>query len=461
MTADSSTASITPSAAAADDSGGGNSPSGRKTLPSAWVHVVRGGIEPGSIAPVNIISDPPAETAAATAEASDGNAGGVVKWVWSKPSVTSSPVMGAASWPALSESTRTGVKSVAGSSDGSSAASQAPVISQPPPKQAKPNSNPNHNSNLNHRQKSVKRGGAASGSYIRPPQPPPGPPLPPPFPLFDMYGNLVPAIPEPPPPPFKPSNWSPRHVDHSFNQHPGRRNNNFGPRPFNNGYGGRREHHGPSGPRSPAVSNVHVPPHQMVPPPPPPYRGYFRPPFLVPPPLRPYGAPIGYEMGASYVYFPTLAPAPYRGGAPVLSPGPSASSVSVTDTDASLHDEILKQIEYYFSDDNLVKDNFLRSHMDEDGWVPLTLIAGFPRMQAMTNDIQMLLNILKDSSTVEIQDEKVRRRVDWKKWVHTHTRREATENAVEEASLQMLTIEDGPANKDHVMANGDVSNEDH
>ena len=32
------------------------------------------------------------------------------------------------------------------------------------------------------------------------------------------------------------------------------------------------------------------------------------------------------------------------------------------------------------SDANLVKDEFLRSNMDEQGWVPITLIANFPRV---------------------------------------------------------------------------------
>ncbi|KAI7758285.1 hypothetical protein M8C21_009644 [Ambrosia artemisiifolia] len=417
MTADSSTPSSNDNAVTV------------KTLPSPWAHVVRGATDPDSISP------PPADPVTAP-EPSD-NADGVIKSVWSKPDPvegtgSSSPVMGAASWPALSDSTRPGFKSSKQPSDGSTAVSQAPVVSQPPPKQVKPNlnshNNNNNNNNPNHaRPRSIKRGGGtgsgggAAGGFIRPPQPPP---LPPPFP--------------------------------ALNRPPGRRNN-FGPRPFNNGYGGRREHHGV---RSPAggARDGHVPPHQMAPPPPPPFRGYFRPPFLFPQPVRPYGAPMGYDMGGSYVYFPTLAPAPYRGGAPVLSHGASVSSTSMSSTDLSLHDEILKQIEYYFSDDNLVKDNYLRSHMDEEGWVSITLIAGFPKVQAMTNDVQMLLGTLRDSSTVEIQDDKIRRRGDWKRWIHT--RREATENSVEEASLQMLKLEDRPTNEEQVLANGDVSVED-
>ena len=34
---------------------------------------------------------------------------------------------------------------------------------------------------------------------------------------------------------------------------------------------------------------------------------------------------------------------------------------------------VRKQIEYYFSVANLVKDVFLRSKMDDNGWIPLTV----------------------------------------------------------------------------------------
>ena len=36
--------------------------------------------------------------------------------------------------------------------------------------------------------------------------------------------------------------------------------------------------------------------------------------------------------------------------------------------------------EYYFSAENLVKDEFLRRRMDVDGYVPVTLLIAFPRI---------------------------------------------------------------------------------
>jgi hypothetical protein len=37
------------------------------------------------------------------------------------------------------------------------------------------------------------------------------------------------------------------------------------------------------------------------------------------------------------------------------------------------------QVEHYFSDENLAKDQFLRSKMDQNGVVPMSVISGFAR----------------------------------------------------------------------------------
>ncbi|XP_012585447.1 PREDICTED: la-related protein 1 [Condylura cristata] len=55
-----------------------------------------------------------------------------------------------------------------------------------------------------------------------------------------------------------------------------------------------------------------------------------------------------------------------------------------------LKDYIKRQIEYYFSVDNLERDFFLRRKMDADGFLPITLIASFHRVQALTTDIALI-----------------------------------------------------------------------
>ncbi|KAJ9546173.1 hypothetical protein OSB04_025880 [Centaurea solstitialis] len=503
MTADSSTATEVAHSSSAGDGGGGvngSSPRRRSsTSTSAWAQVVRGGGGEAEYVvsdQVTVVESPAAEVVAA-ADESDG--GGGKKSVWNKPSANgvvegggggggggvTGPVMGAASWPALSESTQK-TKSESSSkptSDGLVTVLEAPVVSQTQQKPAKTNAN-NHSNTTNHhpvRQRSMKRGGSAGGAssgYSRP-LPPPPPPLPPPFPYFDMsYCNYVPPMLDSPV-------RSPRPTgvvhDHSSNRTPSRRNN-FGPRPrgdggiHNNGYGGRNEHHDRDwrGARNPASRDAHIP-QPIVPPPP---RGYFRqphpgPPYIAAPPIRPYGTPMGYEMAAPFLYVHTLPPEPYRSTPLVPQAAPPPMVIPVMDP--PLHVLILNQIEYYFrycntsltislllvqtwmpfsvygSDANLVKDNFLRSNMDEEGWVPVALIAGFRRVQNLTTDVQIILNSLRDSSSVEIQGDKLRRRIEWRKWVQSaefpadstsQSPRETTNSPVEEISIQTLKLEE-------------------
>ena len=51
---------------------------------------------------------------------------------------------------------------------------------------------------------------------------------------------------------------------------------------------------------------------------------------------------------------------------------------------------ILNQVNYYFSTENLCKDEFLRLHMDGEGWVPIPLLASFARLRRLTTDLAIL-----------------------------------------------------------------------
>ena len=49
--------------------------------------------------------------------------------------------------------------------------------------------------------------------------------------------------------------------------------------------------------------------------------------------------------------------------------------------------------EYYFSGDNLQRDFFLRRKMDSSGWIPISLVASFHRVQALTQDVQLIIHV--------------------------------------------------------------------
>lgn len=84
---------------------------------------------------------------------------------------------------------------------------------------------------------------------------------------------------------------------------------------------------------------------------------------------------------------------------------------------------VIAQIDYYFSIDNLCKDVYLRKHMDSQGFVPLTFITGFKRIQSLINNNYELLRIAcLESRVVElVQDQdhvdRIRRAEGWDKWL--------------------------------------------
>ena len=67
-------------------------------------------------------------------------------------------------------------------------------------------------------------------------------------------------------------------------------------------------------------------------------------------------------------------------------------------TTQDLDRKIIRQIEYYFSDVNLLRDRFLQNEMiKNDGWIPLSILITFKRLQSLTTDFQTIMNALQKS----------------------------------------------------------------
>lgn len=81
-----------------------------------------------------------------------------------------------------------------------------------------------------------------------------------------------------------------------------------------------------------------------------------------------------------------------------------------------LKEYIKRQIEYYFSLHNLERDFFLRRKMDAQGFLPISLIASFHRVQALTTDVSLIIEALKSSTEVELVDERIRCKTDPERW---------------------------------------------
>jgi len=73
-------------------------------------------------------------------------------------------------------------------------------------------------------------------------------------------------------------------------------------------------------------------------------------------------------------------------------------------TEEVLKNYVKHQIEYYFSKDNLQRDFFLRRKMTSDGFLPVSLIASFNRVQQLTQDITFIVASVENSDVVEVKD---------------------------------------------------------
>ncbi|XP_027077790.1 la-related protein 1C-like [Coffea arabica] len=380
-------------------------------------------------------------------EGSDNGSGGnngAKKPAWNKPSngaTEAGPVMGAFSWPALSESTRASPKSSSESlktlSDVSVPVSQATGMASPSAHKQGINANTNSSSTPNHapynRQRSMKRGGGSGN------------------PSSNASANGGPSqLPSPRSSGVETgSNNSGKTANpvsdsshreggqrggvgsqsHSGNDHQQQRNSfkrgSGGPRgdgSHHHGYGGRRgdqdrgnQDWNPNrsfgGGRDTHMQSQRVASRPFIrgphPTPPP-----FMPP--TPMPVRPFGTPIVYPDVPSTVFY---LPGPHPESLRAVPMVPPMAPFFFPFPDPQLQTKIVNQIEYYFSNENLVKDTYLRQNMDDQGWVPIKLIASFKKVTQLTDNIQLILDSVRTSGAVEVEGEKVRRRNDWTKWI--------------------------------------------
>jgi hypothetical protein len=77
---------------------------------------------------------------------------------------------------------------------------------------------------------------------------------------------------------------------------------------------------------------------------------------------------------------------------------------------AATEEKVRKQIEFYLSSSNLMKDKFLRPIVQADpkGYVDVAMFANFPRVQSITRDLELLVRALRKSSTLKVNQDGTR-----------------------------------------------------
>ena len=81
-----------------------------------------------------------------------------------------------------------------------------------------------------------------------------------------------------------------------------------------------------------------------------------------------------------------------------------------------------KQVEIILSPDNLCMDTFVRSYMDEAGYIPIALVLQYPNVAqfgALYGDLKYRLRQLGDTSHIEVDaiNELVRTKDNWEMWL--------------------------------------------
>ncbi|GJD12747.1 hypothetical protein Gasu2_68200 [Galdieria sulphuraria] len=96
--------------------------------------------------------------------------------------------------------------------------------------------------------------------------------------------------------------------------------------------------------------------------------------------------------------------------------------VVTTQDSIDLKRAIVQQVEWYFSDTNLFKDYFLLQKMDLFGAVPLSIIAFFPKMVQLTQDMDLIQQaIVEYANTVQLNEQQMTiRRVDSHNYISSH-----------------------------------------
>ncbi|KAL5648804.1 hypothetical protein ACJX0J_039613, partial [Zea mays] len=159
----------------------------------------------------------------------------------------------------------------------------------------------------------------------------------------------------------------------------------------------------PRGPPPPAPAVVLPPPPQVIrmfaAPPPPPRGGFFSAPQ--PRPFE-YYAPIGERSGfaAKEQQAPELE-------AEMLPPAAVKTEPVVDGLDDEVVHKITKQVEYYFSDINLATTEHLMRFItkDSEGFVPISVIAGFKKVKTSVRNNVMLAAALRTSSKLVVSDD--------------------------------------------------------
>ncbi|KAG1744206.1 hypothetical protein EDB19DRAFT_1696281 [Suillus lakei] len=161
--------------------------------------------------------------------------------------------------------------------------------------------------------------------------------------------------------------------------------------------------------------------------------------------------PPDYEL-----YHPVPVTIPANGAPPIPMPQ-SALPFPLDPTRSCL----LGQLEYYLSPQNMAQDFFLRQRMDDQGWIPISLIASFNRVRKLTTEIHLVRDVLNLSSLTEVKGECVRMaREQWKQFVLPNAPRSIVCYSIESEATEPQADQVAYSQDGEIEEEGDTYGED-
>ncbi|TVT96940.1 hypothetical protein EJB05_57824 [Eragrostis curvula] len=123
----------------------------------------------------------------------------------------------------------------------------------------------------------------------------------------------------------------------------------------------------------------------------------------------------GIGLGSDWSFFPEPDPAIFLPdiGQSSIASAAGGSGHHKGASPADIAHKIIKQVEYQFSDTNLIANDFLMKIMNKDleGYVPMSVISSWKKIKAMGVTNQLLVNALRTSEKLIVSEDgkKVRR----------------------------------------------------
>lgn len=181
--------------------------------------------------------------------------------------------------------------------------------------------------------------------------------------------------------------------------------------------------------------------------------GYGYPGYPYMPPLSPLQAQYAAAQAAQYFQYQQLQAARALQAAQLSAAqsslggilDPLAAAVKPQTRQQPLLEEkkvaLRKQIEHYFSMENMCKDLYLRAYMDPDGWTPLDLVAGFPQVRKFNPTSEDIVKVLNKSDVVEVNEKtrciRLKSEKDRAKWANAQVPLEVREQIAPTAAFQV------------------------